>query len=43
MAAMSGDGETITLDDASHVSIITDRQHAAAVTDAIIGLLHLMP
>jgi pimeloyl-ACP methyl ester carboxylesterase len=42
MAAMSGDGQTITLDDASHVSIITDRQHAATVTDTILNLLRQM-
>jgi hypothetical protein len=39
MAAMSSDGQTITLGDASHVSIVTDQQHAAVVTDTIIGLL----
>ena len=42
MAAMSTDGQTITLHDASHVSIITDQQHAATVTDTIIELLHQM-
>ena len=41
MAAMSSDGETVALDDAAHVSIVTDQQHAAVVTDAIIGLLDL--
>jgi pimeloyl-ACP methyl ester carboxylesterase len=39
MTAMSVDGESITLDDASHVSIVTDRQHAAIVSDTIIDLL----
>jgi pimeloyl-ACP methyl ester carboxylesterase len=39
MEEMSSDGHTITLDDASHVSIIADQRHAAIVTDTIIDLL----
>ena len=42
MEQMSSHGQTITLDDASHVSIITDPQHAPTVTDTIIDLLHQM-
>ena len=39
MAAMSSDGQTIALEDASHVNIVTDQEHAAVVTDTIIDLL----
>jgi pimeloyl-ACP methyl ester carboxylesterase len=39
MEQMSTDGHTITLDDATHVSIVADQRHAATVTDTIIDLL----
>ena len=35
MQSMSSDAGTITLDDASHVSIVTEREHARVVSDTI--------
>ena len=43
LADLSTRGQTTTLPDATHVTIVTEREHAAVVADAIVDILPATP